>query len=182
MAVLEIPDQQRIETDVATIRSYLAERGVWFDQWRADVELAADATQQDVLDAYAGSLQPYMQSNGYKTADVIRIKPGIEGLDAVRHKFLKEHRHSEDEVRFFVEGKGYFWFNLEQENQPVFALLCEPGDLISVPARTAHWFDMGADPDVTAIRVFIDTSGWIPEYTDSGVEQVYNKPFDQKIP
>jgi len=52
--------------------------------------------------------------------------------------------------------------------------LCEKGDLISVPAGSKHWFDAGeSNPFVKAIRIFIDMSGWIPEYTGSKIEQNY---------
>ena len=68
-----------------------------------------------------------------------------------------------------MDGKGLFWFNLE--NGPVFNLLCERGDLISVPAGTKHWFDAGPiNPFVKAIRIFIDMSGWVPNYTESKIE------------
>jgi 1,2-dihydroxy-3-keto-5-methylthiopentene dioxygenase len=96
-----------------------------------------------------------------------------ENYDAIRSKFLAEHTHSEDEIRFFVDGKGIFWFNLETE--PVFNLLCEKGDLISVPAGTKHWFDAGDNnPFVKAIRIFIDMSGWVPNYTESKLEQNFS--------
>ena len=53
-------------------------------------------------------------------------------------------------------------------------MLCQKGDLISVPAGTKHWFDAGVDnPFVKAIRIFIDQSGWTPEYTGSGIEKKY---------
>lgn len=180
MAILEIPDHNEVIRDFTQIQSFLAQRGIELERWQADQTLAPDADQDAVLAAYRSFLEPYMARKGYRVADVIRIKPDMPNLDAARQKFLKEHRHSEDEVRFFVEGKGYFWFNLEN-NDPIFAVLCEPGDLISVPARTAHWFDMGANPDVTAIRMFIDPSGWVPQYTESGIEARYNKPYDQPL-
>ena len=95
-----------------------------------------------------------------------------ENYEAIRAKFLAEHTHSEDEIRFFVDGKCLGWFNLE--GNPVFNLLCEKGDLISVPARSKHWFDAGeSNPFVKVIRVFIDMSGWIPEYTRSKSEHNY---------
>jgi 1,2-dihydroxy-3-keto-5-methylthiopentene dioxygenase len=113
-----------------------------------------------------------MEKGGYKTADVITINSLTENYDAIRTKFLAEHTHSEDEIRFFVDGQGLFWFNLETE--PVFNLLCERGDLISVPEGTKHWFDAGENsPFVKAIRIFIDMSGWVPHYTESGIENEF---------
>ena len=103
---------------------------------------------------------------------MISINSLTENYPAIRAKFLAEHTHSEDEIRFFVDGQGFFWFNLD--GAPVFNVLCQKGDLISVPAGTKHWFDAGAEnPFVKAIRIFIDQSGWIPEYTASGIEKKY---------
>ena len=132
------------------------------------------ATQEDILTAYEKDLKPFMEEGGYLTADVISINSLTENYEAIRAKFLAEHTHSEDEIRFFVDGQGLFWFNME--NEPVFNLLCQRGDLISVPAGTKHWFDAGeSDPFVKAIRIFIDMSGWVPEYTQSGVEQNFTQ-------
>ncbi|MEL6189690.1 MAG: cupin [Myxococcota bacterium] len=159
------------------MREHLNARGIIFERWEARAPLAEDATQEDVLAAYDHPLRPYMEKHGYQTADVIRVHPKVENIDAIRGKFLDEHTHSEDEVRFFVEGKGAFWFNLERPDSPPFCLVCEAGDFISVPAGTKHWFDMGAEPTVTAIRVFSNVEGWVPNYTESGVSQRYNKPY-----
>lgn len=172
MAILNIPEQQRSLTDSHEIKEFLAQAGVHFDQWQASKQLGQTADQDEVLEAYAETLMPYMKSNGYEVADVINIHPEIENYPAIRAKFLAEHTHSEDEVRFFVEGEGLFWFNID--GQPVFNVLCQRGDLISVPKNTRHWFDAGeSQPNVKAIRIFIDPAGWIPHYTESGIEKQY---------
>jgi 1,2-dihydroxy-3-keto-5-methylthiopentene dioxygenase len=44
-------------------------------------------------------------------------------------------------------------------------MLCEKDDLISVPANTRHWFDMGPNPRFTAIRLFNNTEGWVAKFT-----------------
>ena len=173
MAILHVPDQDQKLTEPAAIKSFLADRGVWFDQWEANAELAEDADQETVLQAYQHVLKPYMNANGYQTADVISVHPKLPNLDMLKNKFLTEHTHSEDEVRFFVDGEGLFWFNLEN-GEPIFCVICQKGDLISVPANTKHWFDFGPKLSVKAIRVFIDQSGWVPHYTESGVDQSYN--------
>jgi len=173
MAILFIPDHNISITEPNEIRNFLKERGVFFDQWEAQVVFEDTATQEEILGAYAHELKPYMQANGYQTADVISINKLTPNYAEIRAKFLSEHTHSEDEVRFFVDGAGYFWFNLENE-EPVFNVLCQSGDLISVPAGTKHWFDAGeTNPFVKAIRIFIDPSGWVPEYTHSKIEQRY---------
>lgn len=175
MAILNIPDLNQQITDAAYIRDFLSARNIWFDQWTIDVVISPEADQDAVLLAYQSVLEPYMKKNGYKTADVISINSQTPNYPALRDKFLSEHRHSEDEVRFFVDGTGCFWFNLDNGQDPVFNVLCEAGDLIAVPAHTRHWFDAGKEnPHVKAIRMFSDQSGWVPQYTGSGVDQQYN--------
>ena len=39
-----------------------------------------------------------------------------------------------------------------------------------MPRGTHHWFDLCADRRIRAIRLFQDTSGWTPHYTDSGID------------
>lgn len=175
MAILNIPDQSKSISDAESIKTFLNERGVFFDQWEASVEFANDADQDTVLNAYSNTLKPYMADNGYKTADVININADTPNYGEVRKKFLSEHTHTEDEVRFFVDGEGFFWFNLDNGKDPIFNVLCQAGDLISVPANTKHWFDAGVEnPHVKAIRIFIDMSGWVPHYTNSGIDKSYN--------
>jgi 1,2-dihydroxy-3-keto-5-methylthiopentene dioxygenase len=172
MAILSIPDQHLTEHNPSAIRAFLNERGVFFDQWAAAVVFSDTATPDEILAAYAKDLKPFMEAGGYQTADVITINHLTENYDAIRAKFLAEHTHSEDEIRFFVDGQGLFWFHLE--NGEIFNVLCQKGDLISVPEGTKHWFDAGeSNPFVKAIRIFIDMSGWVPVYTQSEVERRY---------
>ena len=172
MAVLSIPTKNYSTSDPKEILEFFNIRGLYFDQWQCDEVFEDSATQEDILQAYSKDLFPFMKSGGYQTADVISINSLTENYEAIRTKFLAEHTHTEDEIRFFVDGQGIFWFNLETE--PVFNLLCEKGDLISVPAGTKHWFDAGENnPFVKAIRIFIDMSGWVPHYTASGIENEF---------
>lgn len=171
MANLHIPDTRQTLRSFAEVQAYLNERGVWHDRWEASQVLRREATQEEVLTAYEPVLRPYMEANGYQVADVINIYPEMPNLAELRNKFLAEHTHTEDEVRFFVAGCGYFWFHLE--GNPVFCVKCEAGDLISVPAHTRHWFDLEPVPYVKAIRIFIDPTGWVPHYTGSDLAQRY---------
>ncbi len=179
MATLTIPDKNVTLKEPGEIREYLSARGIWFDQWEASHPFTDDATQDDILAAYAHALKPFMQAGGYQTADVISVHSQTPNLPEIRAKFLREHTHTEDEIRFFVDGQGYFWFNLpessEGQNEPVFCVKCEAGDLLSVPANFKHWFDLGPVAFVKTIRVFTDASGWTPHYTDSGIDAKYKE-------
>lgn len=172
MAILSIPDEGIQLRDPKEIKTFFNERGIFFDQWTCDVVFDDTATQEEILQAYDKDLTPFMKNGGYKTADVISINKLTANYEAIRAKFLAEHTHSEDEIRFFVDGQGLFWFHLDEE--AVFNLLCQKGDLISIPAGTKHWFDAGEkNPFVKAIRIFIDMTGWVPEYTGTEIEKKY---------
>ena len=169
MALLSIPSLNTRYDSSNEIYTFLNRHGIFFDQWKCDIVFDDTASQEEILAAYSKDLVSFMENSGYKTADVISINATTENYSTLRAKFLAEHTHSEDEIRFFVDGKGLFWFNLE--NVPVFNLLCEAGDLISVPAGTKHWFDAGEkNPFVKAIRIFMDHSAWVPNYTNSSIE------------
>lgn len=173
MAILRIPDKNVILRDPSAVRQFLDTRGIVHERWSADRNLTSGATNEQVLAAYDYLLKPLMEKGGYQTADVILVDGHTSNLEGIREKFIREHTHSEDEVRVFVEGQGFFWFHKEGRDDEVFALLCERGDLISVPANTKHWFDLGEPPMVRAIRIFTEQAGWVPHYTNSGIDRRY---------
>ncbi|MEA2640680.1 MAG: 1,2-dihydroxy-3-keto-5-methylthiopentene dioxygenase [Chloroflexota bacterium] len=177
MALLTIPDQGTEIRDWDEIAAYLRGRGIRFERWTSSAPLAEDATPDDVLHAYGADVDRLKREQGYQACDVISVLPTTANLDQVRQKFLTEHTHSEDEVRYFVEGSGLFWFH--QEDAPVFRVTCEKGDLIAVPANTKHWFDFGPIAYVKCIRLFTDPAGWVANYTGSGIDASYNPAYGE---
>jgi len=119
-------------------------RGIRFERWSAALPLEPSATADAVLAAYSNDIERLKRDEGYQACDVINVGPSTPDLEGVRRKFLSEHRHDDDEVRYFVEGSGMFWFH--PEAGPVFRVTCEKGEFISVPKRTRHWFDFGKVP------------------------------------
>jgi 1,2-dihydroxy-3-keto-5-methylthiopentene dioxygenase len=174
MAILTLLDPKRTENkDPKEIKIFMNERGIIFEQWEASHPLKDTDTQETILAAYEHELGPYMKKHGYVNADVINVHKDTANIEAIRAKFLAEHTHSEDEVRFFVDGEGQFFFHLA-ERQEVFKLLCEKGDFISVPKGYTHWFDLAPKYHVKAIRIFQSPEGWVANYTGSAKEQSYN--------
>ncbi len=174
MAFLTVLDPQTQEiSDPSEIKKFMNDRGIIFEQWKASIGLNETDSQETILKAYDHELGPYMKKHGYLSADVINVHKETPNIEAIRGKFLSEHTHSEDEVRFFVDGEGQFFFNLS-ERKEVFKLLCQRGDFISVPKGVNHWFDLAPKYYVKAIRVFQSQEGWVANYTNSGAEKKYN--------
>jgi len=171
MALITIQDENRRIEDVEEIRAFLEPFGIWYEKWDVEGRIGADATNEEILEAYAPEIERLKEKGGFVTADVINVNPSVEGLDAMLDKFNKEHTHSEDEVRFTVKGGGIFHIN--PDNGPVFAVQVESGDLINVPEGTRHWFDLCSDKTIRCIRLFLDSSGWSPHYVENGVHEKY---------
>jgi 1,2-dihydroxy-3-keto-5-methylthiopentene dioxygenase len=157
-------------TDFSVIAAQLENIGVQFERWQAECAFAADADVQNVLDAYRSSIDRLKQQFGFQSVDVISLKADHPNKDQLRQKFLSEHTHSDFEVRFFVEGRGLFYLHVGDK---VYAVLCEQGDLISVPANTTHWFDMGENPDFKCIRLFTTEDGWVAEFTGNPIAESF---------
>lgn len=153
-------------TDVAEISQQLALAGVRFEQWQASAPVTAQTSADEIQAAYSQDIQRLKEQQGYITVDVISLHAAHPDKTALRQKFLSEHIHSEDEVRFFVRGKGLFCLHI---NNYIYQVLCEKNDLISVPAGTPHWFDMGSEPDFTAIRLFNNPEGWVAHFTGDDI-------------
>ena len=169
MAVVRIPEQQTTIADAGAVRSFLAAHGIEYERWTPEHPVSADADADTVLAAYTREIETLKARGGYRTADVIDVKPETPNLDAMLAKFSREHWHDEDEVRFIIEGRGLF--HIHPPGKPVFALEVEAGDLIRVPRGTHHWFDLCADRRIRAIRLFQDQAGWTPHYTDTGIDR-----------
>ncbi len=172
MATLRIPDKDQTITGYENVKSYLVNIGIGYEIWKPAFELERDATNEQVLDAFAKEVEELKAQGGYVAADVINLHPDTPNLDTMLAKFSSEHWHDEDEVRFIIEGRGVFHIRPKNGGNVV-GLEVEGGDFARVPAGTWHWFDLCADKRIRAIRLFQDPSGWTPHYTDSGVDKGY---------
>jgi 1,2-dihydroxy-3-keto-5-methylthiopentene dioxygenase len=150
----------------ADISQELSLVGVRFEQWEATKPVAPGASQDDVIAAYRADIDRLMSNEGYQAVDVISLNPDHPDRATLRQKFLSEHTHSEDEVRFFVAGRGLFTLHIGKK---VFEVLCEQGDLIGVPDGTRHWFDMSESPYFIAIRLFTNKEGWVANFTGDDI-------------
>lgn len=154
------------------IHEQLALVGVRFEQWQTQSTVQAGDSSEHVMAAYQTDIDRLISEDGYQTVDVISLTADHPQKDELRQKFLSEHTHSEDEVRFFVAGQGLFSLHIGER---VYEVLCTAGDLISVPANTPHWFDMGPNPAFVAIRFFNNPDGWVAHFTGSDIAEHYNR-------
>ena len=164
------PEQGARYTYFADIERALSDIDVKFERWVANRELTAEDDQATVIAAYQESIDRLKQLYGFQSVDVINLSPDHPQKVEFRQKFLAEHIHEDFEVRFFIDGCGLFYLHVGDK---VYAVLCEKGDLISVPANTTHWFDMGENPSFKCIRLFTTPEGWVAKFTGSEIAKSF---------
>jgi 1,2-dihydroxy-3-keto-5-methylthiopentene dioxygenase len=167
---------KRLESE--EVRSFLEEQGVLYEQWPTEKLpehlrekfVLNEEEQEEILKAYQEEIQSLAKRNGYVQWDVVALSEATENLDELLKKFENVHTHSEDEVRAIVSGNGIFTIK-GKEGTGYFDVELSPGDVISVPENTPHFFTLMKNRKVVAVRLFIDPSGWVahpyqdPEFT-----------------
>jgi len=176
MSRLRIFDDTRPEqplftsTDGTEIATELKKIGVTFERWQASQPVAPGATPEQVMEAYRADIDRLVAERGFRTVDVVSIAPDNPNRAEMRKKFLDEHFHKEDEVRFFVAGSGLFTLHVGEK---VYEIECVKDDLIAVPDGATHWFDMGEEPSFIAIRFFTEPDGWVGHFTGTDIAQKF---------
>ena len=112
--------------------------------------------------SYRGPLDALKQRNGYVAQDIVALSPSTPNLDAICAKFIDEHHHDDDEVRFVLEGEGIF--DIRSHDDRFMRVLVEQGDLIVVPKQRHHRFMLTESKNIRCVRLFRDQSGWVPHY------------------
>jgi len=174
MTLLTLYDDTAPFRERETIRDYsaiaeaLKPAGITLERWEASADLSGEPQDGDILAAYATDIERLKAAGGYRSCDVARLTPDSPQRGEMRAKFLAEHIHDDDEVRFFVEGSGLFYI---RSGGAVYALECTQGDLILLPAGTRHWFDTGERPRFTAIRLFTAPEGWVARFTGDPIAE-----------
>ena len=161
------PDKPLLATaDHADMARELARIGVGFEQWQATQPVEPGDPPEAIMAAYRTDIDRLVAQRGFKSVDVVSIAPDHPEREQMRGRFLDEHFHKEDEVRFFVAGTGLFSLHVQDK---VYEILCEAGDLVAVPDSTTHWFDMGPEPSFVAIRFFTQPDGWVGHFTGTDI-------------
>ncbi len=165
-------DNRRIEVP-AEMAGFLEKEGLVYRNWdvsklreelRGNYALT-EAEKAEILAVFREEVDSLKAEGGYVAADVVVLSEQTPDLEALLCKFSREHHHSEDEVRFVVDGHGIF--TICGRSGRYVELTVGPGDLITVPAGTRHWFTLAEDRRIKCIRLFQDPSGWAAIYDEA---------------
>lgn len=143
-------------------------RAHWLDRAGAISEktLAEHGVYYALLDAnpasYRAPLDDVKDDRGYIEEDIVELGPATPNLDGICAKFIDEHHHDEDEVRFVLDGAGIF--DIRSKSDEWMRVIVEKGDLIVVPKDRHHRFMLTEEKAIRCVRLFKDKSGWVPHY------------------
>lgn len=161
------------------VAAFLKNQGVLYEHWDITklpqrlinrFELSDDDKEQ-ILKIYESEITDLANRGGYKVWDIVTLHEKTPNLDELLKKFENVHTHTEDEVRAIVAGHGIFIIK-GGDDVGYFDVELTAGDVISVPVETPHFFTLMEDRQVVAVRLFIETEGWVAHpYADPSFQK-----------
>jgi len=142
-------------------------RTLSIDELKAEGVLSWRASQDE--NERAALIDTIKSERGYVDQDVVELSLSTPNLDAICAKFDREHYHTEDEVRFVLDGDGIFdvrsadasdWIRIE----------VSAGDIIVIPAHKYHRFFLTDAKHIRCMRLFANHDGWSPVYRAENVQ------------
>ena len=137
-------DDQRLshkrEPNVEVSMNDLKELGV--EYWRVEGE--SDPKLKEIREKY-----------GYSYSDVINVSSdSLPNYESALKMFFTEHLHDDDEIRFCLEGSGYFDVRADNDKDWI-RIKVEANDMISLPAGIYHRFTLDEDNYIKGFNLTI---------------------------
>ncbi|XP_002960546.2 1,2-dihydroxy-3-keto-5-methylthiopentene dioxygenase [Selaginella moellendorffii] len=106
------------------------------------------------LDLEATSLLEQIRSErGYLYSEVLTLcRESTQDFDAKVQGFFKEHTHSQEEVRFILDGSGYW--DIRDFDGKWIRFAVGKGDMIVLPAGMSHRFTLDAKNYIKALLLY----------------------------
>lgn len=168
MAEIRIRSTNERITGENNVKSFLESQEVLYEHWNPsklpselqEKFILSDEEKQQILQTFDPEIRDLASRRGYRTWDIIALSDANPNLEELLKKFEQVHTHTEDEVRAITAGKGIFIIKGTDE-VGYFDVELEAGDVISVPEHKPHFFTLMENRKIVAVRLFIETEGWI---------------------
>jgi len=98
----------------------------------------------------------------YKNRDEITISPSVMGAiyDEKVRSFFNEHLHEDEEIRYILDGSGFF--DVRDKDDHWVRIKLDKYDLMIMPAGIYHRFTTDESNYTKAMRLFKDDPKWTP--------------------
>ncbi|KAM0936597.1 putative oxidoreductase [Dioscorea sansibarensis] len=112
-------------------------------------------------------LKKIREARGYSYTDICEVCPEkLPNYEAKIKSFFEEHLHTDEEIRYCLEGSGYF--DVRDKNDQWIRVAVKKGGMIVLPAGIYHRFTLDSNNYIKAMRLFVGEPVWTP----------YNRPHD----
>eukprot|EP01098_Paradermamoeba_levis_P003203 TRINITY_DN1490_c0_g1_i2.p2 TRINITY_DN1490_c0_g1~~TRINITY_DN1490_c0_g1_i2.p2 ORF type:complete len:186 (+),score=59.14 TRINITY_DN1490_c0_g1_i2:104-661(+) len=127
-----------------------------------------------------GKLAQICQARGYTYKDFVDSRK-IPNLKEKLANFFEEHIHDDEEIRFFVDGSGYF--DVRSLDDRWIRIELAKGEMIILPAGIYHRFNPDEKMFFSVMRLFVGDPVWTPfNRSATGTdERVSRAGFLQKL-
>ncbi|KAF9607047.1 hypothetical protein IFM89_030820 [Coptis chinensis] len=113
-------------------------------------------------------LQKIREERGYNYMDFLDLCPEkVENYEQKLKNFFTEHIHGDEEIRYCLEGSGYF--DVRDNDDRWIRIWIREGDMIVLPAGIYHRFTLDAGNYVKLMRLFLGEPVWT----------AYNRPQEE---
>ncbi|SDH06501.1 1,2-dihydroxy-3-keto-5-methylthiopentene dioxygenase [Pseudomonas flavescens] len=133
------------------IASTLTAAGIDYSVVDVDAKLQAGAAPDAILAALAGPLEQLKRDHGLGHVEVISVDQRRWPKEGEKPAEPPQEIISDGaQLYLFLAGQGLLSLHVDDY---VYALLGERNALVSVPAGTPHWFDLGEFPHCALLRL-----------------------------
>lgn len=161
----EITDQKKENRQTPNARVTAAEmRKLGISYWKMDAdayEYPLKAVPWDPKDSMDPRLSQLRDDRGYNYADIISIhRDHLPEFDKKIKAFFEEHIHDAEEIRYILDGSGFF--DVRDSNDNWVRVHIKKGDLMTLPEGIYHRFTCDETDYIKAMRLFIGQPVWTP--------------------
>ncbi|KAJ0035368.1 hypothetical protein Pint_24744 [Pistacia integerrima] len=104
-------------------------------------------------------LQKIREARGYNYMDLLDLCPEkVANYEEKLKNFYTEHIHGDEEIRYCLEGSGYF--DVRDKDDQWIRIWIKAGDLIILPAGIYHRFTLDTSNYVKLMRLFVGEPVW----------------------